>query len=108
MKSIEKVFKEIFKNLMIENINKVLNGEIESIELLYCRPINVLNYIESIGGEEIELDRNGRQWDYWMKLEVNGEMYQLSGDGFYQSSAVFKKLNIEELKDEVQHTRLGY
>lgn len=88
--------REQIRQLMIESINQVINGTIDSIELPYIRPGDVIQYIVSIGGNDCEnFDTNGWQWDYWMDVELNGKVYTLAGDGFYGNSANFslKKKN---------------
>ena len=54
----EKV-KEQVKFWMIEGI-QVLNGEEDNIKLLYTRPYDVIEYIESIGGID---EDNGEDFD---------------------------------------------
>ena len=73
-----------------EGIQKVLSGEVDTIELPHARPGNVITYLESIGCEDCdEMDTNGWQWDYWLRIEMNDKKYMLSGDGYYASSATF-------------------
>jgi len=96
----EKLTKEIIKDQvtkwMEEGIQSVITGKEKNAELLYCRPNNIIEYVQSIGGTWNEdLDTNGCQWDYWIKLEIKGKTYIASGDGYYGCCASFE-LNTDD------------
>jgi len=79
---------------MKEGIQSVLDGRQDSVELLYCRPADVLRYIISIGGSDLEdFDTNGWQWDYWFNVVVKGREYNIEGDGYFSDSATFSLKN---------------
>jgi hypothetical protein len=78
------------RELMIRNIQKVLTGEVKSIDLLFCKPNDVISYIESIGGEDLDdLESNGWQWDFWNNVKYDGLIYTMSGDGYYSDTMQF-------------------
>ena len=87
----KKEVKEQVKKWMIDDIQSVIQGEKENVELLYCRPADVQEYITSIGGELDDFETNGWQWDYWVKVKIGESNYMLSGDGYYGNSADFSK-----------------
>jgi hypothetical protein len=86
----EKIQSQV-KELMESSIQQVLKGEKKSVKLHYCRPNDVIEYIERIGGEDLEdFESNGWKWNYFLKVEHNGIKYELSGDGYYQDWAEFE------------------
>lgn len=81
--------KKQVKEWMIESIQKVLTGEEKEVDLLYIRPNDVIEYIESLGGEFGEFENNGWEWDYWVSITYQGKTYGISGDGYRENSASF-------------------
>jgi len=91
MTAVEEI-KYLVEKLMIKNINKVISGESVKEKLLYVRPEYVLAYLESIGAKENdEISTNGWEWDYWLTVTLNGDVYILGGDGWSRDNATFKK-----------------
>lgn len=81
------------RDLMIANIQLVLNDEVTTVDLLFCRPDDIITYIESIGGEDLDdLDTNSWQWDYWLRVTHKGNKYQVTGNGYYSNNASFSKV----------------
>ena len=84
--------KEFVDNNMKGAIDLVVDGEVNDVELWFCRPNQAKIYIESIGGEDLgDMDTNGWSWDFHEHYEINGQRYCLSGDGYYQQYLVFSK-----------------
>ena len=82
--------KKQVRELMIENIHKVLSQEIDYVELLYVRPNEFINYIESIGGELEKWEKpNGWEWDYSSIIKFKNVRYEFYGDGYRRSSMSF-------------------
>ena len=82
--------KKQVKDLMIQDIQSVINGEKENVSLLYTRPNDIIKYIKSLGGSsQDDFDTNGWQWDYWFNITLDGNKYSVSGDGYYSDSASF-------------------
>lgn len=75
--------KQLIENMKIA-INKVINGEQKSVSLDGIYPNDVKEYIEELGGEDLqEFDSNGWQWDFWMYFLYNGQRYMLAGSGYF-------------------------
>lgn len=86
----ENEVKEYIKQSMIDNINSVLDGKTEIVELLYVRPYDVISYMESIGGlYEEGIETNGWEWDYWFTIEYKDKKFSCCGDGYYRNTASF-------------------
>jgi len=70
---------------MKKSIYEVVNGEEKLVSLVGVYPINVTEYIQELGGEEIEdlFESNGWQWDFWQKFSLNDEAYMCAGSGYY-------------------------
>lgn len=78
------------KKWMEEGIQAVLDEKQTEADLLYCRPQDIIEYITSIGGENMEnFNTNGWQWDYWFNVKVKGREYIVCGDGYYSDGATF-------------------
>ena len=81
--------------LMVYIIHDVIDGNVtEQTEIPCCRPSEVIDYFQTIGGSYDEnWDCNGWQMDYWIKLyDKDGNTYQISGDGYYNSSCWIEKI----------------
>ncbi len=86
----EKEVKSFVKSNMVKNIDSVVKGEKNSVKILYVRPNDVIEYLESLGHNiDKDIDTNGWQWDYWITFDVEGNTYILSGDGYYYDSVQF-------------------
>jgi hypothetical protein len=89
--------KEAIKENREKEILTVLNGEKQIAQLLYTRPNDVIEFVESMGGEDMhDLDTNGYQWDYWAHVKYKGEKYMISGDGYYNDSCSFRLMTKNE------------
>ncbi len=81
------VEKQVIK-WMEEDIQSVLSGKVKTIELLYVRPNDIISYINTLDKILINFDSNGYQWDYWIIFTYNNKNYKLTGDGYYNNSAI--------------------
>lgn len=83
-----------FKTQMAERIESVINGDTEKVSLLVVRPGDVISYLQDKYdiSDDYDFDTNGWEWDFWQKYDVNGNTYQLSGDGYYSKSITFRKV----------------
>ncbi len=87
-----KEVKSFVTRTMKTEINKVLSGEVDSVQLFGVRPAQVEKHLESKGIDtEHEMDTNGWQWDFWFTYNDGDESYELAGDGYYNQSLTFKK-----------------
>ena len=91
IEELNKVTEEQLIAQMKTGIDNVLCGKSKSEKLLGVRPGHALDYLitldENVNGHD--LDTNGWQWDFWIRLSYNGKQYTISGDGYYQSSITF-------------------
>jgi hypothetical protein len=94
IEEIEKAVKRHMKN----NIQSVIEGDQDSVQLFFVRPGDIVEYIEELGGWfNDDIDVNGWSWDYNFKVELsdehgeNPQTFSVSGDGFYSNSALFQK-----------------
>ena len=77
---------------MKQSIDSIFSKEVESVKMFAVRPGEVIKYIVSLGGLDLnDFDTNGYQWDYWTQLEINSVKYTLSGDGFYDRYCTLSK-----------------
>lgn len=69
-----------------QKIIEFMDHETDEIEFDFCNPNFVIEYLKQIhefDEDVFELETNGWQWDFWKKLLIDGEMYMLSGCGYY-------------------------
>ena len=81
--------KKIVEENMETKLKLVLNGTEDSVKIMYCKPDDILSYLNV---ECEDFDTNGYQWDYWFNVVVDGITYSVSGDGYYNNSLTFSKL----------------
>ena len=85
-----KELRNIIISEMEDKIKKVLDEEVDAVNLYYVRPNDIIKCVENIGGKADDcLETNGWQWDYWLKFNYNDKSFLLSGDGYYESSCTF-------------------
>jgi hypothetical protein len=82
----------LIREEMIKGIDLVLSGKKKEVEIPRIKPNDIIEYIESLGGENDDdsFNTNGWEWDYWFTLKINGKNYDVSGDGYYNDSAYFQ------------------
>ncbi len=90
-----KVSMEEIKNFIQEemrnNIDSVIKGDKNKVLLQYAKPNDVISYVKSIiGTSNYTIDSEGWQWKYKMSFDIDGKTYTLTGDGYFQDSAMFK------------------
>lgn len=79
-----------------KQIQKVIDGEVNSVRSEnLISPDVVVDYLESIGFEDEDIDTNGWDWDFWINLSKEGKKFVLSGSGYYNRGISFYK-NEEE------------
>ena len=86
----------------MSEIEKLLKGEVTSVELEGIRPGDILEILKMLGITEdkhFETDHNGWQWDYWIDFFIQGKTYVLAGDGFYKHTCTFS-LKTQEDEEE--------
>lgn len=73
---------QLLKNMQV-NIDSVIGGTINEVELHYIVPYDVINYIEENYCKEWDIEINGWDCDFWITFEISGKNYILTGSGFY-------------------------
>jgi hypothetical protein len=86
--------KDEVKKLTIADIKSVIDGEKDSVSLMYARPNEIIKIAESLGLEHDEdsFGTNGWQWDYSVMFEdKDGNKFSAWGDGYYSDGGSFGK-----------------
>jgi len=65
--------KAIIDKKMKEEVIRVLNGETSSVDIYYCRPADIVSYIESIGGSRGDMETHGWEWDFWLEIKYKNQ-----------------------------------
>ena len=90
MSEIERLIKEE----MIKGIKEVMDdsNNITHVELPRVKPDDVIGYLKGgFNSVKEDMDTNGWAWDYHLTLDIDGGIYILSGDGWYNKKATFGK-----------------
>lgn len=85
---------------MQKNVDKVLSGEINTIDLYYVRPNDVISYLETIQEQNYldDMEQNGWSFDFWITFWMDGKedkKFVLSGDGIYYNHLTLYSENEE-------------
>ena len=71
-------------NIIKEELTKLFNSEVESIDIDCLCPSKAIDILESLGADvSEELNTNGWQYDYWIKFTHKSKRYYISGSGYY-------------------------
>lgn len=76
---------------MKELILKVINGELESVEVPFQKLDIYVDILKSLGFEIYDFDTNGYQVDFWLNFIKNNNVYCLEGSLFYSDTFTFSK-----------------
>lgn len=83
MSKIVVMTKEIEERIKDE-LKKLLNGEVEKVEVSGICPNAIVNIFSDAGADvSDDLDTNGWEYDYWIKATYNGKKYTIDGGGYY-------------------------
>lgn len=97
VEELEKQLTDKLRDTMGIGIEMVVSGQKDQVKLIGARPNDVEKFIkETYDGETGEFDTNGWEWDYWLYFEINEKRYILSGDGYYNNYAWFRKCEDDE------------
>lgn len=73
----------IEKETMKSTIDRFLVSEANKVSLENVSPNEVVDYMKTIGYEDMGIESNGWQWDYWIEFNKEDKSYTLSGSGYY-------------------------
>ena len=80
------------KSKIKDEVTKLFNGEVESVEFIGIYPSLIITTLEDLGADVSEdIDVNGYLGDYWITLEYNNEKYSIDGCMYYGTVTVKKE-----------------
>lgn len=82
------------QELVIPEVLKVVKGEVDKWESELHFPVCTLcNVLEENGFDTAleDLETNGFQWDWWLEIEFEDNLYVISGSGFYGGLTFYRK-----------------
>ena len=82
--------KELLEETMKSDVQSVLSGENELVDLLGTCPDKIVKYLESLGVKCSDIKTNGWEWDFHIVCKLNGKKYILGGSGYYSDSIYFE------------------
>ena len=82
------------KSKIKDEVTKLFNGEVESVEFIGIYPSLIISILENVGADVSEdMDTNGWQGDYWIDLKYNNEKYSIDGCMYYGTVTISKEEN---------------
>jgi len=89
----EQVIKSV-EVMMEVSIQSVIDNEIDEVNLLYCKPEMVDQFlINDLSAEKKgEGSSNGWQWDYFQQYTLDGKVYQFDYCGYYNPYSTFQQI----------------
>lgn len=77
---------ELHSKFMIDagaGITNVLSGELKSYKVRFLCHADIKTILEGLGGEHIDFESNGWQWDTWEYWKVGDKNITVEGEGYY-------------------------
>lgn len=69
---------------VITGVNKVLSGQLDQyISDLPVIPRTIVDYLESLGFEEDDMETEGHEWAWWIYFKKDDQIYCAEGCGYY-------------------------
>lgn len=82
--------KKLLKEKMVTDIESVVSGENQEVDLYGVSPNAVTKHLESIGFKCNDIETNGWSWDFYIVARYDGKKYVAGGSGYYSDSIHFR------------------
>lgn len=78
-------------NTIKKELKKLFNNDIKSVKIQCLCPSKIINILQNLGADvSDEIETNGWQYDYWIKVKYKDKKYCISGSGYYGSVEIAK------------------